>query len=622
MSFVEAPSWVAARKSRECRSLNYTIICAACIFLLSLLAFGTAAQASAPHCPPGTCVDLEEAKTLKNELKREMARAGVPPRLQVLVDRLPNCAECIRASRLSIVTVHDRAVGNELLRLSGDLGDGYDFNHSGSSTYIQAPWSPNSERIARSQLAEGQAKAVHFTLLQGPCICCPKNEDEAAIWEANGGAVRNADTLFNNEIVISIRSVDQLGELPSDLYELDPSLTRQAIDGADTASKRLPAAFPKLERFVSVICPQCRALAAQRNALVEEYNNKREKAAEDFFEGSRLLDLHISRSNETRRIRALIPSPTAANPNASVDQRNADREREDARLLRQANALFARSRALVEEMTALKPDIDKLDVALLECDQQPCSEPETAINGTNVPSGEQDTNTQLSQAFAVYAGMAFKNSIMSSNMHYSTEHASGDASVNSAAFSFGIMAYPFSGLPIYVSAEGMVFAGGDGRFYSVNLHPTLGNDTTAEGGPVWAGRVSLGVTIPFEGGCISRTSCFLVDLDGGVVLERTRTTFVTDESGATNGLRNSFTFEQTNVGVSVGAALSMPLCAFMDITCGAALAPFGRVTWFPDAEDNFQRTTSTFNLDYEGDFDIDTQFELGMRLIVPFGPTR
>ncbi|MEP4433303.1 MAG: hypothetical protein ABJ349_13945, partial [Hyphomicrobiales bacterium] len=391
-----------------------------------------------------------------------------------------------------------------------------------------------------------------------------------------------------------------------------------------TASKRLPAAFPKLERFVSVICPQCRGVAAQRNALVAEYNNKRERAEADFIEGSRLLELHISRANETQRIRALIPSPTAANPNASVDQRNADREREDARLLRQANALFARSRALVEEMTRLKPDIDKLDVALLECDQQPCSEPETAINGTNVPSGEQETNTQLSQAFAVYAGMAFKNSIMSSNLHYlsGSQDASGDAAVSSAAFSFGLMAYPFSGIPIYVSAEGMVFAGGDGRFYSVDLHPTAGvDDTTAEGRALWAGRVSLGVTIPFEGGCISRTSCFLVDLDGGVVLERTRTTFVTDETGG-GGQHNSFTFDQTNVGVSVGAALSMPLCAFMDVTCGAALAPFGRVTWFPDAEDNFERTTSTFNLDYAGDFDIDTQFELGMRLIVPFGPTR
>lgn len=594
---------------------RYTLLCAIGLLFTALFAITQPVQASAPHCPPGTCVDTEEAETLKNDLKREMSRAGVPPRLQTLVDKLPNCAACIRAARLSIVKVHDRAVGNEALRVSGDLGNGFDFNQSGSTTYIQVPWTPNAERTARAQLANGTAKAVHFTLLQGPCICCPKNEDEAAIWEANGGAVRTSATLFNNQIAISMLSADQLGDMPRDLYELDPTLTGKAIDGPVVASNRLPANFPDLKRFVSVICPQCRSMAAERNGLVETYNGHREQAVADYREGSRLLQQHLTRASETRRIRALLAPPTAANSDAFVDQRNLEREQVDARLLREANTLFASSRALVKKMEALNPDIERLDAALLECDQQPCGEPETAINGTNDPSGERDADAQRQQTFAVFAGMAFKNSIMSSNLHYSSEYASGDAAVNSAAFSFGLMAYPFAGLPIYVSAEGMVFAGGAGRFYSVNLHPTPGNDTTAEGGPVWAGRASLGVTIPFEGGCVSRSSCFLVDVDGGVVLERTRTTFVTDESGG-GGVRNTYTFDQTNVGVSVGAALSMPLCAFMDVTCGAALAPFGRVTWFPDAEENFQRTTSS---QYAGEFNIETQFELGMRLIMPFG---
>lgn len=621
MSFVGAPSRVAAVSGRKVKLSKYAILCTLGLLFLALFVTAQPAQAAAPHCPPGTCVDLEEAETLKNDLKREMARAGVPPRLQTLVDKLPNCAECIRAARLSIVKVHDRAVGNEALRVSGDLGNGFDFNQSGSTTYIQVPWTPNAERTARAQLANGTAKAVHFTLLQGPCICCPKNEDEAAIWEANGGAVRTSATLFNNQIVISMLSADQLGDMPRDLYELDPTLTGKAIDGPVVASNRLPANFPNLERFVSVICPQCRSMAAERNGLVETYNGHREQAVAEYREASRLLQLHLTRASETRRIRALLAPPTAANSDAFVDQRNLERERVDVRLHRQANALFASSRALLKKMEALKPDIERLDAALLKCDQQPCGEPETAINDTNGSSGERDANAQRQQTFAVFAGMAFKNSIMSSNLHYSTEYASGDAAVNSAAFSFGLMAYPFSGLPIYVSAEGMVFAGGDGRFYTATLHPGPGGDTTAEGGPVWAGRVSLGVTIPFEGGCVSRSSCFLVDVDGGLVLERTRTTFVTDETGG-GGVRNSFTFEQTNVGVSVGAALSMPLCAFIDMACGAALAPFGRVTWFPDAEENFQRTTSAFSNQYAGDFDIDTQYELGMRLIVPFGPAR
>lgn len=625
MSIVGVPARVASSLRCNVELSNAAILSAIGLLFFAVLMIAQPVQAAAPHCPPGACVDLEEANTLKQELKQEMARAGVPPRLQALVDKLPNCADCIKAARLSIVTVYDRAVGEALLDRAGSLGAGYDFNRTDRSTYIQSPWSPRNERISRAQLADGRAKTVHFTLLQGPCICCPDNENEAAQWKDNGGAVLKADTLINNQIVISIFSADQLGELPRDLYELDPSLTSTAIDGPPVVSKRLPVTFPKLLRFVSVICPECRGLAAERNALVEQYNNKREKAAAEHIEGSRLLDLHVARGAETQRIRALIASPTAANPEAAVDQRNADRERVDARLLRQANALFASSRALLKEMEVLKPDIDRLDVALLQCDQTPCKDDQTAINDAIEPSDEtEDANAgaQLRQTFAVFAGMAFKNSIMSSNLHYlsGSQDASGDAAVNSAAFSFGLMAYPFAGLPIYVSAEGMVFAGDDGAFYSVNLHSISGDDTTAEGRPVWAGRVSLGVTIPFEGGCVSRSSCFLVDVDGGLVLERTRTTFTTDESGG-GGQRNTYTFDQTNVGVSVGAALSMPLCAFMDVACGIALAPFARMTWFPDAEDNFSRTTSTSNR-YAGDFDIDTQYELGMRLIVPFGASR
>ncbi len=581
------------------------------------------AQAAAPNCPPGACVDVEKAATLKAALKREMARAGVPPRLTAMVDDLPDCEDCIRASRLSIVSVYDRAVGNEILRVSGDLGDGYDYSESGSSTYIQAPWSPNSERIARANLASGRSKALHFTLLSGPCICCPENEDEARNWKAGGGALRTSVTLFNNENVSSILTAEQLGPLPRDLYELDPSLTRQALDGPAGVSELLPVTFPSLERYVSVICPQCRAMAAERNALVARYNDQREQAASQHYEGKRLLELHIAREAETRRIRALIAPPDIANPDAYVDQRNAAREREDARLLRQANAQFASSRALLAKMVTLKQQIDAFDQPLLECDQQPCADANVAIDDVIEPTETVDAADRVSQTFAAFAGLAFKSSQMSSDMDYisGSEHADGDAAVSSAAFSFGLMAYPFAGIPIYLSAEGMVFAGNDGRFYSVNLHPGPEDDTTAEGRAVWAGRVSVGVTVPIEGGCISRSACFLVDVDGGVVLEHLETTFVTDETGG-GGERNSFTFNHTQWGVSVGAALSMPLCALIDIQCGAAIAPYGRVTWFPDAEESFRRTTATYNLDYEGGFDIDTQMEAGLRLILPFGPAR
>jgi hypothetical protein len=610
-------------KNRMLDRLARAVFACAGVLVLAAWLSMVPAQAAAPDCPPGACVDLEKAASLKAALKRRMASAGVPPRLTAMVDDLPNCEDCIRASRLSIVSVYDRAVGDEILRVSGDLGEGYDFSRSGDTTYIQAPWSPNTERIARANLASGRSKALHITLLAGPCICCPDNEAEVRNWKAGGGAVRTSVTLFNNENVSSILTAEQLGPLPRDLYELDPTLTRQAIDGSAKVSDLLPVTFPSLERDVSVICPQCRALAARRNALVAQYNELREQAASLHYDGDRLLKRHIAREAETRRIRALIAPPDIADPDAFVDARNAAREREDARLLREANAQFASSRALLARMASLKQQIDAFDQPLLECDRQPCANANVAIDDAVEPPETLVAADRVSQTFAAFAGLAFKSSQMSSDMDYisGSEHADGDAAVSSAAFSFGLMAYPFAGLPVYLSAEGMVFAGNDGRFYSVNLHPGPEDDTTAEGRAVWAGRVSVGVTVPIEGGCISRSACFLVDVDGGLVLERLETTFVTDETGG-GGERNSFTFDHTQWGVSVGAALSMPLCALIDIQCGAAIAPYGRVTWFPDAEEAFRRTTATYNLEYEGGFDIDTQMEAGLRLILPFGPAR
>lgn len=328
-------------------------------------------------------------------------------------------------------------------------------------------------------------------------------------------------------------------------------------------------------------------MAARRNALVEKYNTQREQAASQYYEGSRLLELHLARESESQRIRALIAPPNVANPDAYVDQRNVARLREDGRLLSQANAQFASSRALLAKMKTLKQQIDKFDKPLLECDQQPCADANVAINEAIEPTDDVMATDRVSQTFAAFAGLAFKSSQMSADLDYisGSEQADGDAAVSSAAFSFGLIAYPFSGLPIFLSAEGMVFAGNEGRFYSVNLHPGPEDDTTAEGRAVWAGRVSIGVTVPIEGGCISRSACFLVDVDGGVVLEHLETTFITDETGG-GGERNSYTFDHTQWGVSVGAALSMPLCALIDIQCGAAIAPYGRVTWFPDAEEN------------------------------------
>lgn len=89
MSIVGVLSRVTSSQRRNAELSKYAILSAIGLLFFAVFMIAQPVQAAAPHCPPGACVDLEEANTLKQELKQKMARAGVPPRLQALVDKLP-----------------------------------------------------------------------------------------------------------------------------------------------------------------------------------------------------------------------------------------------------------------------------------------------------------------------------------------------------------------------------------------------------------------------------------------------------------------------------------------------------------------------------------------------------
>lgn len=589
--------------------------------LSAVFVFPQNAFASAPICPAGANVDAAEAAILKNKLKAKLARDGVPERIRALVDKLPNCRKCIEAVKgVKVVQVLDREVGLELEKRTGVLS-GQLTNIVGNYMYRSGEWSPKNEQIARTMVAEGTAVAMHITLLSGPCICCPEDEISARAWQRAGGALRDDGTFFNNEVSISINDPARLGPLPRDLYELEDSLTAKALDGDIEGSGRLPPDYPPILRIAQAFCPECRDLAERRNALVRQYNDLRERAVAQRKEGSRQLREYVSQESESIRRRKLINSPGETDSNAGF-QRDLSRTRADKARLERANATVAQAREKRARLEELAKQIDELDKKLLECDQVPCRVEATNTPAAVVtePSDDLAPDRRVQQTFAAFLGLAFKNSIMASSVNYVSGglSANGNSAVHSAAFSLGLMAYPFAGVPVYVSAEGMIFAGGDGNFYTATFHPGPGGDTTARGRPQWAGRVSVGVTVPFEGGCVNRSTCFLVDVDGGVIFEKFRTTFVTDESGG-GGQRNVFAFDHTHAGFSLGAALSIPVCSLLDLACGLALAPYGRMNFFPGANEAFRVTTNAFNLSYAGDFDIGTQAEIGMRLVMPFG---
>lgn len=579
------------------------------------------AQASAPNCPPDACVDVSEATALKAEVKRQMASRGVPPRLQTLIDQLPNCVACIRAAELRVVVVMDREAGLADQRRFG-RSDPYNIRSSvGDTMYASTEWSQRAEAKARRDLAAGRIQAFHITVAEGPCICCPETREAAERWLAAGGALRPSPTQFDNRYAFSFSDPERDAALPRDLYELDPSLRALAFEDPPAINTRLPVTFPPVLREAQALCPECRALAARRNALARQHNELREQAAELYIEGGRLLRRHIWFEGETVRAQGLVDPPGEENDGVA-QQNDIERVRADAFRLTEANEIIRQSNELRAQAEALQPQIDALDAELAACDQLPCAA-EQPIADANLPDPEPtlDADARIARSFAAFVGLSFKSSWMASNVDYGGLRASGSALVPAAGLSAGLMAYPFAGIPLYVSAEGMLFAGPDGSFYTVTFHPGPGNDTTAKGRAVWAARVAIGYTLPLQSGCISRAACYLVDLEGGLVFEGFRTRYITNESGG-GGIRNVFTFNETHTGVSLGAALSVPLCAVMDIVSGPALAPFARLNLFPGDSDPFAVTTPSFNLSYAGAFDIDAQAELGLRLIMPFGGSR
>lgn len=353
------------------------------------------ACAQGQACPPGTRVDTAAAQTLKAQLKARMAREGVPPRLQELVDKLPDCPACIERARLQVVSAHDRAsyeAGEErrqsINRAFGAQVAGGSTNAVGDNVFEAVEWSPTNEAIARRGLRSGRIKAFFVTLLSGPCICCPEGRDRAEAWQRAGGfdgqIYRQSPQLFNADVASGANSASGLGEDPADLYELDPSLTAAALDG-EIVARPVPN-LPPAVRTAQPLCPHCRALAAERNTLADRYNDLRDSYAADYAEADRLLRLYVSRAGEIARQDQLVTRGGEANADAR-DRADLIRDRDHIALLTQANALFDKARATLAELEALRPDLERLDARLLACDTQPCAPPPATDGPPPCPDG-------------------------------------------------------------------------------------------------------------------------------------------------------------------------------------------------------------------------------------------
>jgi hypothetical protein len=195
-------------------------------------------------CPAGYAENRAEAAKLKAALKRKLADLGVPPRLQKLVDGLPDCRACIEAAGERVSLIIEYSV-EEFQRIYGTGGSSLVSNRATGDgrVIVSLAWSPRDEQRARNDLRKGSTRAFHIVIGQLPCQCCPKDADSTR--QPGYDAALQAVITPGN--AASFRSPDALGPEPRDLTELDPtsrrmpcgrSVARSAIPGRRSCGSR------------------------------------------------------------------------------------------------------------------------------------------------------------------------------------------------------------------------------------------------------------------------------------------------------------------------------------------------------------------------------------------------
>ncbi|MBM3528647.1 MAG: hypothetical protein FJX62_11180 [Alphaproteobacteria bacterium] len=170
--------------------LRVAIALTAMLSAALLFHVGPVVAQSGPNCPAEFVENRAEAAKLKAELKAQLARRGVPPRIQRLVDGLPNCRGCIgndAGTRVGLVIEYPEA---EFRKIYGSGGTSLVSNHTTGDgrVIVSLEWTPDDEQRARRQLRRGSTRAFHIVIGQFPCRCCPGTADGVRAWQNLGGA--------------------------------------------------------------------------------------------------------------------------------------------------------------------------------------------------------------------------------------------------------------------------------------------------------------------------------------------------------------------------------------------------------------------------------------------------
>ena len=178
-----------------------------------------------PPCVDRLCVDDEQAQQAYAEKRARLLDSGAPPRLvDSLLARTARCEHCLRSlpDALHILLVYP------------------------NGTRWSFAYSKYDEKLARDELRTGKITAFHIFIASDPCACCgqlePKEDPVTAL-------VPGETDSFTRPAALGADPADLTGASQPPPYAFPPDLPHPA-----------PVTAP---------CPECVALAEQRNKAAE-----------------------------------------------------------------------------------------------------------------------------------------------------------------------------------------------------------------------------------------------------------------------------------------------------------------------------------------------------------------
>lgn len=202
-------------------------------------------------CAYRYCPSPEYAKPFKDFYKRRARADGVPERLLVYYDQLPDCIQCIE--------------GGAWPKLQWEVDpDKYQaaFGTPPTSTGASMSWDAFSEKNIRDLMRRGVVARYRVLLLTQPCRCCPEGMGRAAVesWSEDFHDLERLRRLGPG-LGVYYNSRDDLGPEPDDLVKVAAKDFAMPIDTKPPLRDAHPA------------CSDCQAKADVYNTAFGAYRD-------------------------------------------------------------------------------------------------------------------------------------------------------------------------------------------------------------------------------------------------------------------------------------------------------------------------------------------------------------